>query len=46
MSGKAADDVKIIAAATHYHADYVKPKWSNSLRQIIKIGRHIFYADS
>ena len=46
ISGKAADEVKIVAAATHYHADYVKPKWSNSLRQIIKIGRHIFYADS
>jgi spore germination cell wall hydrolase CwlJ-like protein len=29
--------------ATNYHADYVKPKWSKTLRRIGKIGRHIFY---
>lgn len=37
-------DVTIMAAATHYHADYVRPKWSYSLKRIMKIGRHIFYA--
>lgn len=31
--------------ATNYHADYVKPKWSRSMRRLVKIGRHIFYAD-
>lgn len=46
LSGKAADQVKVVEAATHYHADYVQPKWSFSLRRVIKIGRHIFYSDS
>jgi spore germination cell wall hydrolase CwlJ-like protein len=41
LAGK--NDVTIVAAATHYHADYVTPKWSHSLRRIMKIGRHIFY---
>ena len=31
-----------VAEATHYHADYVKPRWSRSMRRISKIGRHIF----
>jgi hypothetical protein len=38
--------VRIMGAATHYHADYVRPKWSREMRRLIKIGRHIFYADS
>lgn len=46
LSGKAADQVKVVEAATHYHADYVQPKWSFSLRRIVKIGRHIFYSDT
>jgi spore germination cell wall hydrolase CwlJ-like protein len=29
--------------ATHYHADYVKPKWSRILPQTKAIGRHLFY---
>jgi hypothetical protein len=29
--------------ATHYHADYVAPNWSFSLRKIGQIGRHVFY---
>ncbi len=41
LAGKS--EVTIVAAATHYHADYVTPKWSHSLRRIMKIGRHIFY---
>ncbi len=41
-----ASDVRIISTATHYHADYVRPKWSNTMRRLIKIGRHIFYRDS
>ena len=38
--------VRIMGAATHYHADYVKPKWSREMRRRITIGRHIFYSDS
>jgi hypothetical protein len=36
---------KSMGSATNYHADYVKPKWSKSMRRLVKIGRHIFYAD-
>ncbi len=36
--------VQSVAAATFYHADYVKPVWSKSMRRLTKIGRHIFYA--
>ncbi|NNE24930.1 MAG: cell wall hydrolase [Rhizobiales bacterium] len=39
-------DVRVISTATHYHADYVQPKWSNTMHRLIKIGRHIFYHDS
>lgn len=38
--------VKVMGAATHYHADYVSPKWSRSMKRLIKIGRHIFYSDT
>lgn len=30
--------------ALFYHADYVKPKWARSMRKVMKVGRHIFYA--
>ncbi len=41
-----ADDapMRSVAAATHYHADYVDPVWSKSLHRLTKIGRHIFYS--
>lgn len=29
--------------ATHYHADYVVPKWARELGKTIAVGRHIFY---
>lgn len=32
-----------IKGATHYHADYVNPRWSGMLKRLGKIGRHIFY---
>jgi spore germination cell wall hydrolase CwlJ-like protein len=38
--------VKVMGAATHYHADYVRPRWSRHMKRLIKIGRHIFYQDS
>jgi len=31
--------------ATHYHADYVSPYWSDKLERVSKIGRHIFYVE-
>ena len=32
-----------IGDATHYHANYVRPRWARSLRKIDVIGKHIFY---
>jgi spore germination cell wall hydrolase CwlJ-like protein len=43
-----AGDAKMGSAmgnAVNYHADYVRPKWSKTMRRLVKIGRHIFYAD-
>jgi spore germination cell wall hydrolase CwlJ-like protein len=40
------ETLRIMSAATHYHADYVRPRWSYQMKRLIKIGRHIFYADS
>ena len=33
----------VMEGATHYHADYVSPKWMNELKRITKIDDHIFY---
>ncbi len=41
-----ASDVRVISTATHYHADYVNPRWSGAMKRLIKIGKHIFYHDS
>ncbi|SLN76881.1 cell wall hydrolase [Oceanibacterium hippocampi] len=30
-------------AATHYHADYVAPRWASHLQRTQTIGRHVFY---
>lgn len=32
-----------VGSATHYHADYVLPKWAFNLAKIQQIGAHIFY---
>ena len=32
-----------VGTATHYHADYVLPKWAFTLSKIEQIGAHIFY---
>lgn len=32
-----------IGAATHYHADYVMPRWAPALVRVGQIGAHIFY---
>ena len=41
MSGKLG--MSVLAGATYYHADYVRPRWASAMRKIAKIGRHIFY---
>jgi N-acetylmuramoyl-L-alanine amidase len=33
----------ITEGATHYHADYVNPRWTADLHLVGTIGRHIFY---
>ncbi|MEN3972822.1 cell wall hydrolase [Sphingomicrobium sp. XHP0235] len=32
-----------VGMATHYHADYVAPRWAPMLAKIHKVGAHIFY---
>ncbi len=32
-----------VGSATHYHADYVLPRWAYTLGKIKQIGAHIFY---
>ncbi|MBC7522441.1 MAG: cell wall hydrolase [Sandarakinorhabdus sp.] len=32
-----------VGAATHYHADYVTPRWAPAMSRIGQIGAHIFY---
>lgn len=39
----ADNTMRLTDAATHYHADYVSPIWSQSLEKTVVIGRHIFY---
>ncbi len=35
--------VSDVGASTHYHADYVRPRWAAQLEKMDVIGRHIFY---
>jgi hypothetical protein len=32
-----------VGEATHYHADYVAPRWAPMLAKVSQIGQHIFY---
>ncbi len=32
-----------VGASTHYHADYVRPRWAKRLKRMDAIGRHTFY---
>ena len=36
----------MVEGATHYHADYVSPRWRKSMRLITKIDDHIFYREN
>jgi len=33
-------------SSTHYHADYVSPRWAKKLKRTGTVGRHIFYASA
>ncbi|VFU07597.1 cell wall hydrolase [Methylocella tundrae] len=35
--------VSDVGGATHYHANYVRPRWARSLEKMDVIGHHIFY---
>ena len=32
-----------VGTSTHYHANYVRPRWARHMKKMQKIGRHIFY---
>ena len=36
-------DRKLTKGSTHYHSNYVDPKWSKKFERVAKFGRHIFY---
>lgn len=40
LNGRVASEV---GSATHYHADYVVPRWAFTLGKLDKVGTHIFY---
>lgn len=40
LAGRVERDV---GTATHYHADYVLPRWAFEMDKIAQLGRHLFY---
>ena len=32
-----------VGSSTHYHANYVRPRWARTMKKMQKIGHHIFY---
>lgn len=38
--------IDVTEGATYYHADYVKPLWAKSFKQVVQIDQHIFYKSS
>ena len=36
-------DLLTTFGATHYHADYVSPRWSKTMKRVAKIDQHVFY---
>ena len=34
---------KDVGSSTHYHADYVNPRWNRRMVKVATVGRHIFY---
>ncbi len=43
--GEAPQLLALLGDSTHYHADYVNPRWAKFLTLTVRIGRHLFYAD-
>ncbi len=45
IAGQAIDGLlpPSVGAATHYHADYVAPRWAPAMVRVGQIGAHIFY---
>lgn len=39
----AGQTARNVGTATHYHADYVVPRWAYTLAKVETVGRHIFY---
>ena len=35
--------INAVGSATHYHANYVRPRWARAMEKVDKIGKHIFY---
>ncbi|MGB3455285.1 MAG: cell wall hydrolase [Litorimonas sp.] len=33
----------VVGQSTHYHTDYVNPRWNKTLKRTVKVGTHIFY---
>lgn len=42
-SALAGEQLAAVGNATHYHADYVVPRWAYTLSKLDVIGTHIFY---
>ena len=36
-------DRKLTKGSTHFHSNYVNPRWSKKFERVVKFGRHIFY---
>ena len=45
IAALAWQSVDFTNGSTHYHADYVKPYWTKSMKKTMKIGKHIFYRE-
>jgi spore germination cell wall hydrolase CwlJ-like protein len=37
------EEPNLLMRSTHYHADYVTPRWAKKLKRTGQVGRHIFY---
>ena len=37
------ESASLFLRSTHYHADYVSPRWAKKLQRTGHVGRHIFY---
>lgn len=35
--------INAVGSATHYHANYVRPRWAGAMERVDRIGKHIFY---